>query len=185
MTEKFTASNGVEVEFDDERGRFRFTEGDKAHDVWTDHAMNDALREYFLHEQGVWRDLETGALVVRTPWKDDHDGRAVAIIGEGILASGRWEKLSGGPTIDGIKGRYFAAHSEPKAWHDAVEGEVWELEVEGVDDRINGKNVWTVRRHTRPDGTIFRPVKTCSVDFIGVKATAIKSGRRIYPEADG
>lgn len=121
MSEKFVASNGLELDFAPEghiliptitTGLGEFTQ--------------QALREYFLHEQGVWVDAGTGALVVRLEKHDDGDGRAIAIIYEGDFRM-RWERID--DTLHDlvwgeIRDRYFAAHPKVQPWM-AVENGVY------------------------------------------------------------
>ena len=65
---------------------------------------------------------------------------------------------------------FFDAHTEPKPWHDAKEGEVWELTFGGNADA----HAWFV------NGYYFQSTKTLT--NVDRRSSRITSARRIWPE---
>src|SRR5690625_3758643 len=132
----FVASNGIKIETDHDGALVGTGEGGYIR-VWVGPDGINALREYFQHERdaelGRWRDPETGLLVYQI--NDDPD--TVFVFDETYADHGTWTREQVGPTTTGfgapIAERYFATHPEPKpAWHDAEPGEVWVVEVCGL-----------------------------------------------------
>ena len=121
MSEKFVASNGVEVR------RIGGYGG-----IWWDKVSPEkeevALREFFLHERdtelGRWRDPDSPYLVVYPTGEPD----IVKVLHE--QAGMSWEikpesKAYSTSTLHDVvvAGRhYFAAHPEPKPWMDVPDG---------------------------------------------------------------
>lgn len=130
MTETFTASNGWTVDDRGLRGS-----GGVALMAGRNGPVFTAIRECVMHELGVWQDPETGYLVVRAPYADDSDGRAVVV----LTGSGHqlcWEGLSDAGTsgAPGVAARYFAAHPKSAPWvGDAKPGDAWVLTVDGEE----------------------------------------------------
>lgn len=122
MTTTFTASNGITVRVEPDDDLFLGVAGTE---VSYRGEVTKALREFFLHEAGVWVDAETGALVIRRTRTNPEGGRnATVFLDEAFLQI--WEHVEPlKPDLAAIAARYFAAHPERKPWHDAKEGEVW------------------------------------------------------------
>ena len=118
----------------DEVGRIHLSRAGYCNGIYT-LETTEALREYFQAERddalGRWRDPEEPDWVVyRMPEEDDEDGRCVRLLNE--LSGERWlswERIA----IYDSSARYFAAHPEPKPWHDAKAGEYWLVTLEGAD----------------------------------------------------
>lgn len=171
MTETFTASDGVTLVQEQRGGQLGVGRGGQS---WAGISSEfvPALREFSLHEAGIWVDPETGAHVYRRAHEDDRDGRCVLVVtpDDSIRV---WEKLSAaGDGPSAIAARYFAAHPVQKAWHDAKPGEVWLLALDSGE-----------------------PTPACVFDFDGIphfsvpgredfSATfgRITDGRKIWPE---
>lgn len=102
-----------------------------------------AVRSFFQAERdeqlGRWRDPENPDWVVYPlPQQDDRDGRCVRVVCEReALYRTFWEHevaVRRGETKYGEVARnYFAAHPEPRPWHDAETGEGWLLTIEGEE----------------------------------------------------
>ena len=119
----FTASNGVELdEF-----------GDCTMGYETYGRVHEARKEFYqnLRDKELGQTRE-GSIVVR-PLNDDE----VLVLDETTGEYERWyrDQISFFPGVFGHEEakRYFAAHSEPKPWHDAEPGEVWVLKVWGEE----------------------------------------------------
>ena len=145
--------------------------------------MHDALSEFYLHEQGFWRDYITGYLVTRESDSDDDDGRAIRVIDDkdSFLYRERIVRCAEDTKHRCAAERYFAANPNPKTWLKAEPGEVWVLETRGVDDRWNP----AAFRVEEVEGQIrfYATEPNYSVEYLGLNATAIESGNRIWPEA--
>lgn len=174
MTEAFVASNGVHVHPNKTvNGKTSVESSNAGHCLGEE--MVQALREFFLHERdkelGRWRDPEDPNMYVIT----DEGGR-LNVVNE---STSRWtlitrELIAGYPDVmPGRKtgARYFAAHPEPRPWHDAKAGEVWVLTLEGEPETAQvvdgyGKFMpWTI-----------------DVVSDGNSRGKITAGRRIFPE---
>ena len=171
----FTASNGIAVwsETQSLTGRRAFYIGDRlAVVLYQDEAV--AFIEALDHE----RDVELG----RWRWPENPDyvvypgieSANVVCETDGFsMVLDRWES-DANPAATSSAWRaaraYFDAHPEPKPWHDAQEGEVWELTYRA------GAHAWFV------NGYYFQSTKT----RIGVRKddADIVSGRRIWPEKE-
>ena len=132
MSEKFVASNGVEL---DENGCWVANTG-PASSEWADH---NARKEFYQHlrdtELGRWRWPDDPRYLV-FPLKDDDE---VRVLDENSGQSVAIRRSSFRPGLThthfvGAALAYFDAHPEPKpAWHDAKPGEVWVLEMDGEE----------------------------------------------------
>ena len=128
MTEKFVASNGVIV---DQHGYILtvdFTSRGQDH---------EARKEFYQHisdsELGRWRDPLNKSCVIYPMGNLVGGLRTVQVVNEdhgfcGQVNEGDPENME----IRVSAARYFAAHPEPKPWHDAKTGEVWVLEGGGI-----------------------------------------------------
>lgn len=83
----------------------------------------DALRDFFLAELGLWRDDETGALVVTDSW----DGKTAAVIYKGESLSGMYPYWDAGLEDDAVA-RWRATLTPPP--REPQEGEVWRITLE-------------------------------------------------------
>lgn len=173
--EKFTARNGLRIA-PHRDGSVRWEAG------FSPTVVTAALREFFLHERdqelGRWRWPENPNYVVYPDRAkkfieqpavivvNERDG-ATAYCGKdgaysasGIGASDAW--------CEPAASAYFAAHPEPKPWHEAKHGEVWVVTYQGKEQAVISSGryfTWphgSQQRHDDPD---------------------ITAGRRIYPEA--
>ena len=173
MGDTFTASNGVTVESFGSFGESYI----RVSGVTLDDAYEGvALREFFQHE----RDKELGRW--RWPEKPDYVVyptsvlTRVCVLHETKSPGVEWvDAEDGGLRYDYQKAAkaYFAAHHEPKPWHDAKPGEVWVLTVDGSE------YAWGVG--TGVDVGRFRFVGGES--NIPVTSADITAGRKIWPEA--
>lgn len=127
----FTASNGIPVRRASQ-GHLTFS-----HEFGLDLgvmtgitvAQEQALREFFLDEAGVWIDEQTGALALLN--RQPVDRRYVSIFLNGTMY-GVHEPYPG----DGfdstpqqqVAKRFFEAHPERKPWEEAKDGSIWEFE---------------------------------------------------------
>lgn len=173
---EFKASNGIRRDFmeDLEEGLgYSFME-------------IDALAEFFQHkhdeEFGRWRWPENpGYVVYRKPEYDDEDGRAALVLdersGEGFL---RWERVLDSGVFGQAARAYFEAHPEPepKPWHDAKPGEVWEITYKSPHGNDVSNRVMTC---VNDGGNIsfFNDYRLHTIYY-----TNIESARRIWPEVD-
>lgn len=137
MAETFTTSNKRVITHTPENDSYTITWGEwnslSSFDHLNKHDM-DALREYILHELGIWQDPETGAIVLREGGRDDTDGRCITVH-KGGVAERHWEGVHTSIRERAeIKARYFAAHPKPapNPWLEAKPGEAWQLTIDGV-----------------------------------------------------
>lgn len=167
--ENFTASNGVAVQREDQ-GTLVNSSRHGLMRLAVDEAL--ALREFFLHERdqelGRWRWPENPDYVV---YRDDRPG-GFRVMHEptGDTWTYFWDAIKDDPQFVGpwdAARAYFAAHPEPKQWHDAKHGEVWVIEYEGKEEAV----VSTSRFFTWPHGS-----QQYHDD------PDITAGRRIWPE---
>lgn len=171
MSEKFVASNGVEVR------RFETRPG-----IWWDTTEPEkkeaALREFFLHERdtelGRWRDPENSTLVAYPSHKEDE----VTILDEKLGWAWKYTRDSKSYTtsvmyeVEQFSKRFFAAHPVQKPWHDAKPGEVWALTYGGQETA----HVWTDR--WAGQGNAFVSDRA----IVEAKDPDITAARRIWPE---
>lgn len=120
MTKQFTASNGVHL-FPKDDGEVNWKSGQSPLRIST------ALREYMLHEAGIWCDPVRGVNVLRVPDNDVPGKIAVVLFKDGGTSFQLWTApTASGKRHDCIVGRYFAAHPQSKPeWHSTNPGEVW------------------------------------------------------------
>lgn len=173
MSDKFVASNGIEVGIDS--GELLI--GDPALSPLTPSGVI-ALYEFFQHQRdeelGRWRWPDDPNFVV---YKDELDyvpGRNIVRVADESSGKHEWFTVAGFSLPDLHDGfeqaaaAYFAAHLEPKPWHDAKPGEVWVVADE------NGEHPYTV------DETQFYDIhRDCAMDFTD---EGISAARRIWPE---
>lgn len=179
---EFTASNGIPV---------RSCEGVhtiEVNGVFVRDDLAQALREFFQAERdaelGRWRWPENPEYVVYALPDGGVDVLRESSVSDSLKGPGRLQGISrwdaGGREsaasshFYAAAAAYFAAHPEPKPWHDAKPGEVWVLTTENVGDEcaarvaeVNGQRVfeWVAGLHRK-----------------SVVASTITAGRRIWPE---
>lgn len=191
MSETFTASNEVVIDRVDTEIGGRLVVEDHSPvarggvtttkiSTWLDPRQADALREFFQYERdkelGRWRWPENPEYVVykSTAGERLRGARHVTVSNESNgEAALLFEVASGGVSGGSSWAReaaraYFAAHPEPKPWHEAVEGEVWLLMFP------NSTQAWFV------NGGYFQNVRTLT--NINKTDPGITAGRRIWPE---
>lgn len=155
MTEKFEESQG-----------FRSVRAylDDGVSEWT-----DALRKFFLHEQGIWVDEPTGALAILN--EGVGKPRYVSIFVDGLMYGLHEIGQFGSKKHRDIADRFFAAHPKPKPWHDAKPGEVWAIVTDNVAEEV------AVQR--TPNGLW----QFCD-GVVRDDELPIESARRIWPVSD-
>lgn len=187
MTETFTASNGVEITITN-KGDEEYLLG-KGEDMpdgerrWTVATGGgegiQALREFFQHERdkelGRWRDPENPDMVVQT----DKGGERAWVVNERNQQITGWvwrvdldHSTAHAQVVEAARA-YFAAHPEPKPWHDAKPGDVWLLTFDGGEPRPVGVFDFDGTPHFSVPG---------AEDF-SINYARITDGRRIWPEA--
>lgn len=182
MTE-FTATNGFKVKRPGLPGELRVT--GEVTGVGITPAEAQALREFFQHERdealGRWRWPENPDYVV-TPFETRPDHVLVVQENAGVACE-FWRTSAEGPAMSGYHSllapaarAYFAAHSEPKPWHDAKPGEVWVL----TSPKINGGDEFAFGAVVALEGIRFSNAGgSIHLDRTDESITA---GRRIWPE---
>lgn len=188
---EFTASNGVKVEMTKEPDIevWLSVAGDYLYE--SDSPYLTAIREFFQHkrdeELGRWRWPENPEYVVYPDRGQDFRTQPAVIVvqeptGLNLYAAPDREDGLDGLTyevagsavahcdlmLDAARA-YFAAHPEPKPWHDAKPGEVWVL-------TLRGEEYGAVREF----GNDF---KLSNGNLLWLKHEGITAGRRIYPES--
>lgn len=172
----FTASNGVTIRVDMD-GDYAFSGSRSTYMVQPGSKNEQALRELFQAEAderlGRWRCPEVPDYLVYPP----SSSHKVHVVRESDGETRSYARNS--PTFAFPSGEhrewalaaraYFEAHPEPKPWHAAVEGDVWELTFAA------GAHAWFV------NGDYFQSTKTLT--NISKTDADILSARRIYPEA--
>ncbi len=190
----FTASNGIHLHMTpgqiadayllgtipDEQGPVGFIP--ELHATASQKGM-EALREFFQMEAderyGKWRSkLHPDCFAV---WA--YVGETIHICSDKYPAAGsaKWtfdrESCLDGDTIEHEVAReFFDAHPEPKPWHDAKPGEVWDVDMpdggmRAVTFYAGGQDIPQV---------VFRDAFT--QDVVTVESEDIRDARRIYPE---
>lgn len=150
-----------------------------------------ALREFFLAERdaemGRWRSKEHPEYVAyphgdgRARVMHEQIGNSYSFDWEGAHRYYHPNDLE--IAFQRVAREYFAAHPEPKPWHDAEPGEVWVLKLNTIDAeyayvRTDGLKV------TNENGDGWRNLTPSVVpSHLGLTAPAITAGRRIWPEA--
>lgn len=173
--DKYTASNGIEVEREGWRMNIACEGGDYPEGHHLSAGETDALREFFQAERdeelGRWRYPENPDYVVY-PAADDAD--LITVMRESVARIRKMRREGFGLTdyaeqFVACAEAYFEAHPERKPWEDAKEGDVWLLTINGEEEAL-------LFRHDRTfisrDGDEFAP-----------EEAYITAGRRIYPEA--
>lgn len=182
MSDAFTASIGVVLD------AFGGWVTDNCTKVSTPAQDHEARKEFYLHERdkelGRWRDPERPNRTVA--FKEihidgsDERGRFAVVYDEQTMTSfGYWEHSRYIPfgaretEVDwaGTLERFFAAHPEPRPWHDAKPGEVWVLTLEGEPETAQVV-----------DG--YGKFMPWPIDVVsdGNARGKITAGRRIFPE---
>ena len=182
--EKFEAKNGLQIEAD--LGPVvRIWEGssrDKENNRLRGFSyLNDrdveALREFFQHERdqelGRWRDPENLHRVAYAT-----SPQTVLIMDESTGRGAEYSRQTANASSDNYGDRlkrqsaraYFAAHPEPKPWHDAKPGDVWVLTVAGKE------HPWGF------DPIDQRFVYAGGESWLRRNDEMISAGRRIWPE---
>lgn len=184
MTE-YTASNGgtIRVEIggrttvtDNTRERLCDVAETISRTAYLNEAQSSALREFFLHEQGIWIDGETGALALlnRAPV----DRRYLSVFLDGIMYGvhePRPGRGFGSAPAAQVAQRFFEAHPERKSWHEAKPGEVWVLTTnQHAED-------WAAKVITDQEGVLIFELILSATKF-RVDDELFVSGRRIWPE---
>lgn len=201
MSEKFTASNGMQVAWrPDDRGvevlqsnaeyaKYCLPEpgwrvvgaatSASGNPGFTDGSESAvALREFFRHERdeelGRWRWPENPDYVVYP----DYDGHVSTLHEITGIERGSYSR-------DGVTGAndnatsvlaaraYFAAHPISKPWHDAKPGEVWLLTLAGGDEQPSVVFDFDGVAHFSIPG----------IEDFSINYGRITAGRRIFPEA--
>lgn len=184
--EKFTASNGMSVDDTDDaiyfdgRGRILMSSDEMK-----------ALREFFRAKEddrlGRWRWPENPDFIGYPAGTDTLLGAPVVrLIRESDGATSKWLKPIvsepvGDPEFDAAARAYFAAHPEPKPWHDAKPGEVWALRTGGDEHPYR-----VVKSIKVTSPLAFLPLDPDVADLtiaMGTTAPAITAGRRLWPES--
>jgi len=186
--ERFTASDGYYIE----RGDLRRPDGALLFNVLkTETAV--ALIEYGAHKAladrdtalGRWRSVKQPGYVAY----DHGDGRARLLRElDGVSYSFTRESSSVryGETCAElpflvVAAEFFAAHpvAEPKPWEHAEPGQLWMLIAEGVENEyatiLGGRSVAESHLY-------FVPTRAVTLVKLGLTATVITAGRRIFPE---
>lgn len=131
----------------------------------------DYLREYFRDERdqelGRWRWAENPDYVVY-PHPDGDFARVVSEVSGDSNGIYRDAERHTGSNFERAAVAYFAAHPEPKPWHDAKPGEVWHVE---TDYRTG--NAWVLDS----GAFMFDNEAWAEPEFI-------RTARRIWPESE-
>jgi|SRR5690625_1693292 len=180
MTTTFTASNGDTVET---RHDGYLVVKDSHHTEWVSPLTVDTLREYFTAERdeqlGRWRSKEHPNYVV---YPVEGKTREVRVSNEatGVTRSfcDHPDYLEANSQIRTLVAReYFAAHPEPKPWHNAKPGEVWVLETELHPEprafKVSSREGYATSNFTQVYNG--QPLYT-------FRDGPITAGRRIWPE---
>ncbi|MGL4998182.1 MAG: hypothetical protein ACRC5T_04375 [Cetobacterium sp.] len=173
MIDGFTASNGWVVQNGDLCNPSGDSEASNTWDGWA------AMREYFIAEHDAqmkrWRSKLKPEFVVYL--KVDEDGDHVMFDESNpteheVQYFNSREKHKAGT----VEHEFFTTADIPKAWHFAVEGEVWMLEVDSEPEKA-----YMVQASTAGLGgfDFYSPSIQC-----GTKYTGIKSAYRLFPEED-
>lgn len=171
MSETFKASNGVEL---DEYGEWVCG---NMHS--TEEEENAARIEFYQHlrdkELGRWRWPENPDYVVYKAPAGERvpDARHVTVSNESNGEAAWLFEVGSGGVSGGVSWArdaaraYFAAHPEPKPWHDAKPGEVWVITYGGDEHAVIS------------DGSYFLWEAGSEQP---IDDSRITDGRRIYPE---
>lgn len=177
----FTASNGVTVSTSSMGIFVSHTLRAPALSILADSYI-EALREFFQAEAderlGRWRWPENPDYVAIPRERTDtpRETRRVRVIHE---PSGDFMDTVEGSSLVGVfkdaARAYFDAHPEPKPWHGAKPGEVWELTLEGEDPAAfyPSKSM---------DGCFTPVMPNTGTTAVNFDWPLITAGRRIWPE---
>lgn len=180
---KFTASNGIGVEINEDEQIIFEVPNRPTTPIWVTNGEIDALREYIIAQEdkrlGRWRWPESPSLVVYA-WNpnwvnvvNENDGDAAQHRRQDVDAARDRNFIA---ITEAAARAYFDAHPEPKPWHDAKPGDVWALTVDGEESAFYP---------SKSLDRAFTPVKPESgrtaVSFDSFEITA---GRRIWPDGD-
>jgi hypothetical protein len=191
--EKFTASNGIEIEFTANGYLLgRRNERQQGASGLVTHATAGpegivALREFFQAERdaelGRWR---TGAHpdIFARPFDskrievyDEANGDQTSFARNDVPSpdapSGEWP-----PCV--VARAYFAAHPVPRPWENAKPGEIWRLTTSVYGDHIAAV-IHTSRGDDKP--LMFIPVDDPSIPSLGLRAPIIVTAVR-WPEGE-
>lgn len=168
MPDIYTHPNGHTVERDDRGVRLAITSNTGYTSTWIDNPKADALRDYLLDELGLWRDGETGALVVTDSW----DGKTAAVIYKGESLSGMYPYWDAGLEDDAVA-RWRATLAPPPS--EPKPGEVWRVTLGDGSEYNALVGVWATGDLVwRADGGWTVPIGAYPPDR-----------RRLLVEADG
>lgn len=142
-----------------------------------------ALREFFQAEAderlGRWRDPEDPVFVVYSGVAWNGMYAPIRVVAETNGASWLLDREDHEPNVHesvlAVARRYFDAHPEPRPWHDAQPGEVWELTVDDEQPAAFYPSK-SLDRHFTP---VMPSTGMTAVPFDWPLITA---GRRIWPE---
>ena len=174
---EYTASNGITVRRHEEGVGFHTDKTYKSRNITPDEF--DALREFFRAEEDErlerWRWPELPGYLVYH-WEQPQSA-GVVVVSELEMVPSRVLYRDSDPENQTPEYRaaraYFDAHPEPKPWHDAEDGELWALTIDGAEDiyvfvstEEAGFRMFPAR------STVFRP---------GAFPDEVTEGRRIWP----
>lgn len=185
--EKFTSSTGLVVSLDASGIRVK-----NPADQWDFGSPNDAvqaMREFFLHERdqelGRWRFNAYLTVYEAENHQPGNRARAVNVLDErtGRLhmrheGQAAWRETN--PELSEAAAAYFAAHPEPKPWHEAKHNEIWVLQIK---DCHAPEPYRFAQDTTCADSCVFRPVSNPKRVFFDSRSPMIVDAHRIYPEA--
>lgn len=181
--DKFTASNGVEVHREDQ-GSLTISPRHGFMRLADDEAQ--ALGEFFLHERdqelGRWRFNAYLTVYEAENHQPGNRARAVNVLDErtGRLhmrheGQAAWRETN--PALSEAAAAYFAAHPEPKPWHDAKHLEIWALTIEGCPPEA-----YVYRNRLHPWVPGFRPVANEERVRFAKDDPRIRAAHRLWPE---
>ncbi|HLS01115.1 MAG TPA: hypothetical protein VK054_03920 [Beutenbergiaceae bacterium] len=171
MTTTFTASNGVRIKANPSMP-WRYMDG---YCPGTD--LDTAMAEYYQHrrdvELGRWRDPENPYMVCYP-----FGPKVVRVLDE--TAGLRWDINRHDedgylPTTSDVReaaARYFEQHPEPKPWHNAQDGELWVLTIDGGQE---GALAWRTPAHAQFE---------TATGTIDATDTRITHATRVWPGED-
>ncbi|GAA1578961.1 hypothetical protein [Leucobacter aridicollis] len=178
MSDTFTASNGVRVTRRGESVKLSCERMANRLATFDDLNRQDmeALREFFQHERdkelGRWRDPERPDIVV---YLCDAE-RCVRVLDEltgvsQLYVEGQMSEYRG-DMADAAR-TYFAAHPEPRSWHDARDGQLWLIRFDDFPDTDVSALV---------KGGRFVYNDHCHEGTATLKDSSIVGGTQIWPE---
>lgn len=146
MPDIYTHPNGYTVKRDDRGVRLAITSNTGYSSTWIDNPKVDALRDYLLHELGLWLDEETGLVVLNGTWADLGNAVAAKVYDGRVTRWGRPGNAEPNPRDEAVA-RYLATLVPPP--REPQLGEVWRVtRVDGsecnalVDAWTTGAPVW-------------------------------------------